>query len=121
VICILNTYVLQEVHVAQPFTSTKIGGQIGFTDSAYRNLMKLNKMNPKPWDFDKAFVDSKKILLQAGVTKSCPGRSCKCKPMELEKGLVDKDYVSAHPELEFHHRGQGRYAFGPRPKTRKRE
>lgn len=30
-------------------------------------------------------------------------------------GLVNKQYVLQHPELEFHHRGQGRYAFGPRP------
>ncbi|GAB7363184.1 hypothetical protein MBLNU230_g3467t1 [Neophaeotheca triangularis] len=30
--------------------------------------------------------------------------------------LFFKDYVDAHPNIEFHHRGQGRYALGPRPK-----
>lgn len=29
--------------------------------------------------------------------------------------LFDKAYVEAHPEETFHHRGQGRYARGPRP------
>ncbi|KAK4903077.1 hypothetical protein LTR27_000005 [Elasticomyces elasticus] len=32
-------------------------------------------------------------------------------------GLVDKAFVTAHPHLQFHHRGQGRYARGPRPAT----
>ncbi|KAK5741064.1 hypothetical protein LTR17_004214 [Elasticomyces elasticus] len=32
-------------------------------------------------------------------------------------GLVDKAFVTAHPHLLFHHRGQGRYARGPRPAT----
>lgn len=40
-------------------------------------------------------------------------------PVEVGKihssGLVDKQYVLEHPGQEFHHRGQGRYAFGPRP------
>jgi hypothetical protein len=41
-------------------------------------------------------------------------------PVVVEKpavptGLVNKDYVLSHPHLEFHHRGQGRYAYGPRP------
>lgn len=31
--------------------------------------------------------------------------------------LYDKAYVLAHPHEEFHHRGQGRYARGPRPKA----
>ena len=31
--------------------------------------------------------------------------------------LFSKDYVKANPHLVFHHRGQGRYARGPRPKT----
>jgi hypothetical protein len=30
-------------------------------------------------------------------------------------GLVNKEFVTSHPEMEFHHRGQGRYAYGPRP------
>lgn len=30
--------------------------------------------------------------------------------------LFDKSYVDAHPDEEFHHRGQGRYKRGPRPK-----
>ncbi|KAM0720322.1 hypothetical protein Q7P37_004458 [Cladosporium fusiforme] len=34
----------------------------------------------------------------------------------ITNGLVDKAYVLANPGLEFHHRGQGRYAFGPRPR-----
>lgn len=29
-------------------------------------------------------------------------------------GLVNKDYVLRHPSQEFHHRGQGRYARGPK-------
>ncbi|KAK5678213.1 hypothetical protein LTS10_009383 [Elasticomyces elasticus] len=31
--------------------------------------------------------------------------------------LFDKAHVNAHPHLQFHHRGQGRYARGPRPAT----
>ena len=33
----------------------------------------------------------------------------------IPTGLVNKDFVTSHPEMEFHHRGQGRYAYGPRP------
>jgi hypothetical protein len=33
----------------------------------------------------------------------------------IPTGLVNKDFVLAHPEMEFHHRGQGRYMYGPRP------
>jgi hypothetical protein len=41
-------------------------------------------------------------------------------PVIVEKpavptGLVNKEFVLAHPHMEFHHRGQGRYAYGPRP------
>lgn len=42
------------------------------------------------------------------------------KPPAVDKaaiptGLVNKDFVKSHPDMEFHHRGQGRYAYGPRP------
>jgi hypothetical protein len=33
----------------------------------------------------------------------------------IPTGLVNKDFVLSHPEMEFHHRGQGRYMYGPRP------
>lgn len=33
----------------------------------------------------------------------------------IPTGLVNKEFTLAHPEMEFHHRGQGRYAYGPRP------
>ncbi|KAK5165822.1 uncharacterized protein LTR77_008745 [Saxophila tyrrhenica] len=33
---------------------------------------------------------------------------------ENDGQLFSKAFVDAHPELEFHHRGQGRYARGPR-------
>jgi len=33
----------------------------------------------------------------------------------IPTGLVNKEFVLSHPEMEFHHRGQGRYAYGPRP------
>ncbi|KAK5712834.1 hypothetical protein LTR15_011827 [Elasticomyces elasticus] len=36
---------------------------------------------------------------------------------EAGGGLVDKAFVTAHPHLQFHHRGQGRYARGPRLAT----
>ncbi|KAK3725944.1 hypothetical protein LTR37_000092 [Vermiconidia calcicola] len=39
-------------------------------------------------------------------------------PTQPDAGaLFDKHYVSLHPELQFHHRGQGRYALGPRKST----
>jgi len=34
--------------------------------------------------------------------------------VEDDTKLFSKAFVDAHPELEFHHRGQGRYARGPR-------
>ena len=33
----------------------------------------------------------------------------------IPTGLVNKEFVLSHPEMEFHHRGQGRYMYGPRP------